>query len=55
MICAKFGWNCPSGSGEDENVKSLQVDVQTDGWPSEKLAWEFSSGELKILNFICSL
>ena len=21
MLCAKFGWNCPSGSGEeDENV-----------------------------------
>ena len=25
MLCAKFGWNWPSGSGEeDENVKSLQ-------------------------------
>ena len=25
--CAKFGWNCPSGSGEeDENKKSLQMD-----------------------------
>ena len=23
MKCAKFGWNWPSGSGEDENVKSL--------------------------------
>ena len=21
MLCAKFGWNWPSGSGEDENVK----------------------------------
>ena len=25
MLCAKFGWNWPSGSGEeDENVKSLR-------------------------------
>ena len=30
MLCAKFGWNWPSGSGEDENVKSLQTDRQTD-------------------------
>ena len=32
MFCAKFGWNRPSGSGEeDENVKSLQMsDGQTD-------------------------
>ena len=31
MLCAKFGWNWPSGSGkEDENVKSLQTDGQTD-------------------------
>ena len=30
MLCAKFGWNWPSGSGEeDENVKSLQMDRQT--------------------------
>ena len=27
MLCAKFGWNQQSGSGEeDENVKSLQTD-----------------------------
>ena len=32
MLCAKFGLNWPSGSGEeDENVKSLQTDRQTDG------------------------
>ena len=31
MLCAKFDWNWPSGSGEDENVKSLQTDRQTDG------------------------
>ena len=31
ILCAKFGWNWPSGSGEeDENVKSLQTDGQTD-------------------------
>ena len=26
MLCTKFGWNWPSSSGEDENVKSLQTD-----------------------------
>ena len=26
MLCAKFGWNWPRGSGEDENVKSLQTE-----------------------------
>ena len=32
MLCAKLGLNWPSGSGEeDENVKSLQTDRQTDG------------------------
>ena len=31
-LCAKFGWNWQSGSGEDENVKKLQMDRQTDGW-----------------------
>ena len=31
MLCAKFGWNWPSGSGEeDDHVKSLQTDRQTD-------------------------
>ena len=31
MLCAKFCWNWPSSSGEeDENVKSLQTDRQTD-------------------------
>ena len=53
----QFGWNWPStrGSGEeDENVKSLQTEGQTDRqttddrW-SEKLTWAFSSGELKSL------
>ena len=31
MLCAKFGWNWPSGSWEkDENVKGLQTDGQMD-------------------------
>ena len=31
MLCAKFGWNWPSGSGEeDENVKSLHTYTQMD-------------------------
>ena len=48
ILCAKFGWNWPSGSGEeDENVKSLQTDGRTDDRWSEKLTWTFSSGELK--------
>ena len=52
IIFDKFGWKWPSGSGEDENVKSLRTDGQTDRhttndrW-SEKLTWAFSSGELK--------
>ena len=56
MLCAKIGWNWPSGAGEeDENVKSLQTDGQTDRqttddrW-SEKLTWAFSSGELKMVS-----
>ena len=32
MLCAKFGWIWPSGSGEEvENRKSLQTDGGTDG------------------------
>ena len=31
MLCAKFGWNWPRGSGEeDENAKNLQTDGRTD-------------------------
>ena len=31
ILCDKFGWNWPSGSGEeDENVKSLQTDRRRD-------------------------
>ena len=63
MLGAKFGWNWPSGSGEeDENVKSLRRLRQqqqrqrqrwqrrtTDKFWSEKLTWAFGSGELKIV------
>ena len=52
MLCAKFGWNWPSGSGEDENVKSLRQQGRrprtTDKLWSEKLTWAYGSGELKI-------
>ena len=53
ILCAKFGWNWQSVSGEeDENVKSLQTDGKAGGqtdadekW-SEKLTWVFCSGDL---------
>ena len=49
MIGAKFGWNWPSGSGEEDgNVKNLQTDGWTDGEQLEKLTWAFSLSELKI-------
>ena len=42
MLWAKFGWNWPSGSGEeDENVKMWKKN-----W-SEQLTWAFGSGEVK--------
>ena len=44
MHCAKFGWNWPSGSGEDEKVKQRRT---TDKIWSEKNTWAFGSGELK--------
>ena len=50
MLCAKFGWNWLSGSGEeDENVISILQRRQTrDKFWSEKLTWVFGSGELKM-------
>ena len=58
MLCAKFGWNWLSGSGEeDEYVKSLRQHQQqqpgqrrrltTDKFWSKQLTWAFGSGELK--------
>ena len=41
MICAKFGWNWPNDSGEDENAKSLRTDDR------QQAIIKFSSGELK--------
>ena len=51
IICAMFGWNCTSDSGDDENEKkTLQTDGRTtDNWRSEKLTWVYSSDELKNL------
>ena len=47
ILCAKFSWNWPSGSGEeDENVKSLQTDRPTD---RQMTGDQKSSGELKNL------
>ena len=42
MLCAKFGLNWPSGSGEEyENVKSLLTDGQTDdGRQAIRKSWE---------------
>ena len=34
MPCAKFGWNGPSDSWEDENVKSLQQGAN--GWRRQR-------------------
>ena len=54
MLCAKFGWNWPSGSGEeDQNVESFRWRWQrwwgtTDKFWSEKLTGVFGSGELKV-------
>ena len=53
MLCVKFGWNWPSGSGEeDKNMKRLRRRQRTTNkfW-SEKLTWVFHSGEL--INFSC--
>ena len=59
MLCAKFGWNWLSGSGEEnKNLKSLETDGHsdrqtTDNRWSEKLTWAFSSGELKNSKYVC--
>ena len=46
MSFVKFGWNWPSGSGEeDKNVNSLQTDGHTDGRQAIRKA--FIQGKLK--------
>ena len=56
MLCAKFGWNWPSGFEEDENVRSFRrrwrrrqwrQQLTTDKFWLEKFIWAFGSGELK--------
>ena len=46
MLCAKFGWNWPTGSGE-EDVKRFRT---ANKFWSEKFTWDFASGEQKIQN-----
>lgn len=52
MLCANFGWNRPSGFEEVENVRNLwrrksrRRQTTNKSW-SEKLTWNFGSGELK--------
>ena len=54
MLCVKFGWNCSSGSGwENENVKSLrQLMRQRQQLLIRKAHLSLSSGELKILHLL---
>ena len=49
MLCAKFGWNWPCGSGgENKNVRSLPK-WTTDKFRSEKITWALNgSSDLKI-------
>ena len=52
MFCAKFGWNWPSGSGEDENLKSLQSDGQQairKAHPSFQLRWAKKKSVTKLI------
>ena len=50
MLCAKFGWNWSSGSGEVEKMKMWWQQRRqwwtTDKFWLEKLTWAFGSGEL---------
>ena len=53
MFCVKFGWNWPSGSDEeDENVKSLRTNGQTNRWTTSD---QKSSVELKNRHIVLHL
>lgn len=50
ILCAKFGWNCPSGSEEEvQNVKRLRTDWswQIDSVQKMIRKAHLSSGEFK--------
>ena len=52
MLCAKFGWNWPNDSGEeDENVKRLQTDRWTDGWTDDSRMAIRKANKLAQMNF----
>ena len=59
MLFAKFGWNWPTGSGEEVEMWQRQRRRQqrqqrtTYKFLSEKLTWAFGSGELKMASGIC--
>ena len=47
ILCTKFGWNLHSGSGEDENVKSLQTDRRTDRQTDRRTDRRRTTGDQK--------
>ena len=58
MLCAKFGWNWPSGSWEEVEKWKVyrQTDGQRDGQTDRRRmtgAWALSSGELKKTDVPC--
>ena len=55
ILCAKFGWNWPSGSGEDEKVRNLQTERQTPGTGILVQGSGHISHTVKMLNFFKNL
>ena len=60
MLCAKFGWNRPSVSGEeDEHRKSLQTDWQTDKkmtddrWSEKLTSYHFVTKTKRLMFMFC--
>ena len=52
MLCAKFGWNWPGGTWDNENLKSLQtgqVDRQADRQIDRRTGWN----QYTLQNFVC--